>query len=323
MKMSKTTISFLAAGFFVLATASSCSTIKQMTEKITKKNPAKTEQPTVVTESENDADDARDIRRPGGDRMASTMPIRGAVIVNLDSVQNQLNGEWIVMTVNGQEVTGDDDRPYINIDSKEQRFYCSNGCNLLNGAVEVDGPGKVKFTGVMSTMKACPDSRFEQAINLALDATESFSIETVDQASTLALRNNQGTMVMTLRRRDMSYINGAWQVVKIDGKTVDNPEVKLVIDLPEERIHGNTGCNILNGKIFLDPDKTGDVQFQQIITTRMACPDNQWETRLLVALESAEHASLSTLNGKPVVVLSDSNNHEVMVLSSIPMSEME
>lgn len=309
MKINGTIITAFATGLLVLASASSCSTVKKMTSK---KQTEETGQQAASPTS-------------GTDRVASTMPIRGAVAeaVNLDTILEQLDGEWIISTVNGQEVTGDEERPYINIDSKEHRFYCSNGCNILNGAVEVLNPGEIRFSNVLSTMKACPDAKFEQAINLALDATESFKIENKGQASFLTLRNGKGSKIMTLKRRDMAYLNGAWKVVKIDGKSVDNPDVKLVIDLPEQRVHGNTGCNILNGNIFLDPDKEGDVQFLQIITTRMACPDNQWETRLLVALESVEHATPSTLNGKPVVALTDSNNHEVIVLSSIPMSEFE
>jgi len=60
------------------------------------------------------------------------------------------------------------------------------------------------------------------------------------------------------------------------------------------KIHGNTGCNVFNGTLFIDPDKTDSMQFLDLVTTRTACPLEMRETELLLALEEAESARASS-----------------------------
>ena len=125
---------------------------------------------------------------------------------------------------------------------------------------------------------------------------------------------------MTLAKPAMEFLNGSWQVIKIDGHSVDSPDLKLVIDLPERRIHGNTGCNVLNGTIFIDPDKSGTIQFQQFAVTLAFCPDAKWETPLLVALESVETVDKPTGN-ESIVNLLDTHGKIVLTLRPLPLND--
>lgn len=78
-------------------------------------------------------------------------------------------------TVGGNKVTGET-RPYFNFNMEDHRLYGSNGCNIINGDFTLSGNSKLKIGNVISTMMACPDAPYEQAINLALEATQSFDI---------------------------------------------------------------------------------------------------------------------------------------------------
>ena len=110
------------------------------------------------------------------------------------------------------------------------------------------------------------------------------------------------------------FLNGAWQVSAIEEDPINDPEMRIVIDVEEMKIHGNTGCNLFNGKIDIDMETANTIAFHDIVTTRMACENPENQTRLIVALEDAAHA-------KPVdentVVLLNLLNQPVLTLKRL------
>ena len=96
--------------------------------------------------------------------------------------------------------------------------------------------------------------------------------------------------VMSLMHQNFQFLNGTWNILAIDGVDVNEPDMHLVIDVDEGKIHGNTGCNILNGNMEIDMEKANSISFSKILTTRMACPPGSHQTELLVALEEASSA---------------------------------
>ena len=129
---------------------------------------------------------------------------------------------------------------------------------------------------------------------------------------------------MTLRKRNLSFLNGAWQVTTIKGTPVPaSTAIKVVIDIDECKIHGNAGCNILNGTVVINLDKGDGIEFKDLATTRMTCPDIATEQSFLVALEevatctegaSADQAIMKDSDGMPMLTLirisSDQLNEE-------------
>ena len=95
---------------------------------------------------------------------------------------------------------------------------------------------------------------------------------------------------MTLMHQNFQFLNGTWGVTAINEKPVNVPDMKIVIDVDEGKLHGNTGCNIMNGNFTTDMGTANSISFQKIITTRMACPDDSHETEFVVALEDAAYA---------------------------------
>ena len=113
----------------------------------------------------------------------------------------------------------------------------------------------------------------------------------------------------------MEFLNGNWQVTSIDGNPVENDECTVFFDISELKIHGNTGCNFFNGKIYIDPARTNSIDFSDMGTTRVACPNAAQESAMLVALESTTTAR-SGRDGR-VAVLLDSEGNELMTLKRI------
>lgn len=226
------------------------------------------------------------------------------------SADIRLDGEWNIDNVNGQKVTGEE-RPFITFDLSQGRIYGNNGCNIVNADAVTGKGNKLQFTGMMSTQKYCANAPFEHLINTTLDQVRSYKISRYGHEYYLDLFNDRGHLIMVLRKHNMDFLNGAWRVTAINGQPNSNEAVQFVFDLPEKKIHGNAGCNIINGEITIDPDVTNSVQFSNIASTRMMCPDIATETAVLVALEETEKAfaksddTVTFVNhaGKPVLQL--------------------
>ncbi len=223
---------------------------------------------------------------------------------------SKLNGEWTFYTLYGDKVTGEEPA-YINIVNSEGRFYGCNGCNILNGSVISSKEGEIAFKDVLSTRKYCQNAPFEYKINLALDAVKGYKIQQYGHEYYLDLTDSRGHAIIVLRRHNMDFMNGAWHVTAINNVPNRIESVNLVIDITEGRIHGNTGCNLLNGDVSVDPNRDNSIQFNNIGSTRMMCPNMSTEMALLVALEEAvtayadgnDAASVYNAHGKQVLTL--------------------
>lgn len=87
-------------------------------------------------------------------------------------------------------------------------------------------------------------------------------------------------------------LNGRWAVISVAGEEVVLPDSLseaapfIEFNAAESRVHGNTGCNIMNGSYTLDGKK---LKFGQMATTMMAGPQElmELESKVLNAVNSA------------------------------------
>ena len=215
------------------------------------------------------------------------------------AIDKVLFSEWTAMNVGGTAVTGGE-RPYIVFDTVAvnpymAKFYAYNGCNVINGSVAVTAGGSMKkASDYPSTMRYCADAPYEMGMAMLLDNIDSYKIEKVGNDYILYLYGaDKKTQNMVLRRSDLAWLNGAWSVRRIGDKVFDADNgMQLVIDIPEKHLHGNTGCNVLNGDIASNPDVQHSITFSNIITTRMMCPEIDYEQTLLDALGKVATASM-------------------------------
>ena len=203
--------------------------------------------------------------------------------VAVDDLKSQLYGEWNLLTVNGKDVSTSE-RAYINLDFNANKMYGCNGCNISNADFQAAGSG-IEFSNLISTRMSCVSATPESTVMKAIEDTRSFKLYQKNGTEYLHLINGSGGTVATLRRQNLDYANGAWTVKEINGTPTINDNVRIVIDTDQLKLHGNTGCNVVNGTIYIDTDKENAIQFQQLISTLKSCPDMKIETELLVALE--------------------------------------
>lgn len=220
-------------------------------------------------------------------------------------------GDWAITEALGRKASGPE-TPYIIFEPKNHRVYGSNGCNIINADYKYNpADSTLSFSNVLTTMRACPDATSEADINTALNRAVRYTWGERDSAHWIYLYDAAGTRLMSLMHQDFYFLNGAWRVASINGVAQDNPDMTLVFDIDEMKVHGNTGCNILNGQLSTKPDSANSISFQQLATTRMACPPGHSETAMLVALEetvtirpvTADKAEFLNSAGTPVMTL--------------------
>ena len=118
----------------------------------------------------------------------------------------------------------------------------------------------------------------------------------------------------------MDFLNGNWQITSVSGKKIEGDDATLFIDIAELKVHGNTGCNFFNGQLFINPDKSNAIDFSNLITTRMACPNMEQESAILLALEDAATA-IEGSEGR--VMLLNTSGKELMTLKPLPIQTEE
>lgn len=228
-----------------------------------------------------------------------------------------LEGEWNVTTVNGQTAQAEKD-VYIGIDLQENRLYGCAGCNRIMGAVNADKgkAGRLSFGQVGSTRMACNDMATEQAVLEALGKVEGY--EGTEQE--LFLTDGKGNTLLTLSKRPTATpasLDGKWNITAVYGTPVGEIEETeqppfLEFNTGNGSVHGNAGCNIVNGKVLTEDGEKASLKFDKMISTMMAGPGMTLEGRVMEALNKVSGFIVKDRN---TAVLTDENGEEALTLN--------
>lgn len=85
----------------------------------------------------------------------------------------------------------------------------------------------------------------------------------------------------------------------------------IAFDVKKKTIHGNAGCNLINGGFETSTSNAKSISFPGGASTMIACPDMEVESKVLKALNEVK--SFDKLSGGGIG-LYDANNALVMVL---------
>ena len=198
----------------------------------------------------------------------------------------QLSGEWTIVTVKGDKVNTTE-RPFVTLDFSDNRLYGNNGCNVINGIFECNG-SNIRFDNIISTMMSCDNATSEREIMKIFNDVVAVKLYEKNDIKRMHLVDKKGHTIAIMKEQNLNFMNGAWTVDKINEQPTIDENVRLVIDIDQLTLHGNSGCNILNGTIYVDYGKDWGVQFQQLLSTMKMCENIKTETALLVALEMTE-----------------------------------
>ena len=226
----------------------------------------------------------------------------------------QLYGEWDIVMLRNKKKVYTLERAYVYLDfAGGNKVYGNNGCNTINGTFQLSG-NNLKFNDFISTSESCHNVTSEKSIMHALADTRRYSLLAQYNAQYLNLMNSKGNVIMVLKRHNLDALNGAWLIKEMDSENVSEKNMRVVIDAVMQTIHGDTGCNIINGIITLDPAKDMAIQFEDLHSSEHDCQDIADETALLLALERTE--SCKRINDHEMALL-DNKGAIVIVLQRI------
>ena len=234
-----------------------------------------------------------------------------------NAVAVDLSGEWNIVEVNGQQLSGDSD-PFIGFDMEGKRIYGNAGCNRMMGAFELDSvnAGKIKLTQMGMTRMMCPDMETERVVTEALNKVAGYT----GTEAGVALTDAEGKGLVILQKREQKVLSladlaGEWKIATVDGaEVVVGKEDKvpfLAFDIAEMRVHGNAGCNLINGGFSQEEGQPASLRFSQMISTMMAGPNMELEGKILKAIDQVRSFAAGE-NG--VIILQDAESNAVLTL---------
>lgn len=225
-----------------------------------------------------------------------------------------LEGEWDITAVDGKEVAAEKD-VFIKFDPAENRVYGCAGCNRIMGAFRTGKAGRLSFEGVASTRMLCKDMAVETAVLEALGKVKGYE----GSESGLTLTDGKGNALLTLAKRPaatLASLNGRWNIAKVYGEAVEDIEKTekapfLEFDAEAKTLHGNAGCNNLNGGIGQEEGKPASLTFDKVSITMMAGPGMTLESEVMKAFNKVKSFVVKDTRA---AALLDENGAEALTL---------
>ncbi|NDV81231.1 META domain-containing protein [Bacteroides sp. 51] len=211
-----------------------------------------------------------------------------------------LNGEWNIVEINGSAVapgTGQN-VPYIGFDAVSGKIYGNSGCNRMMGSFDRSSkPGELDLSTIAGTRMMCPDMTMEQNVLNALKIVKGYKKAGADK---IALTNAHKRPVIVLEPKTtvdlITSLEGEWKITEIKDEALPaklEKEPFIVFDLKAKRIHGNAGCNMINGGFITEENNPRSLSFPAVAATMMACPDMSIERKVLDALNAVKYFDVS------------------------------
>lgn len=98
-----------------------------------------------------------------------------------------------------------------------------------------------------------------------------------------------------LEKKQFSLENTYWQLTELNGQTITKDmlsrESYMMLKSESNRVAGNSSCNTFSGIYNLE--EGNQLAFSQIIATRMACPNMEYESRFLNVMEKTDNYAIN------------------------------
>ena len=178
---------------------------------------------------------------------------------NLAQVSD-LGGEWNIIEINGTAVVPAPGQsfPYVAFETNTGRVYGNSGCNRLMGSFDTNAkPGELTLGQVGSTRMMCPDMTLEKNVLSALSQVKKYTKLVDGQLALCGKSLKRPILVLKPRKPDVSVtdLGGRWKITQAGGEAIPDGMEKqpfLELNVAEKKVHGNAGCNVINGAFVTD-----------------------------------------------------------------------
>lgn len=224
---------------------------------------------------------------------------------------SDLAGVWELKTINGVDTKTEFEGPVptIEFNFTDGQVSGSGGCNRYFGAFTLNEKNEFSAPQLASTMMACmhknaEDKFLENLAHTGLVLSFNKEILTFKKDNSIVLEFVKGTTLaqgqnVGVQPVKNETLKGTWTLTQnaTNDVSVLYTEKVPTITFEDGKVNGFAGCNTYRGTYQLE-DNT--ITFSPLMTTRMACPNMDGETKFTTALTSPLQA---TINGNTLSLL--------------------
>lgn len=236
------------------------------------------------------------------------------------AVLADISGEWYIIEMDGSAVVPAPGQPfpYIGFDVTSGRISGNAGCNRMMGSFDVGAnPGRIDLKQTGTTRMTCSDMTLENNVLSTLAKVKKYV--KLGEENVMLYGNSKRRPLIVLKKKIMELtladLEGKWKITEANGMPVpENMEHLPFIefDIAGESVHGNAGCNIINGIFKTEESMANSISFPNIISTMMACPDLEVEDNIKKALNATKTFARPAYGD---IGLYDGEGTAVMILS--------
>lgn len=116
-------------------------------------------------------------------------------------------------------------------------------------------------------------------------------------------------------KTNVQQLEGKWNITEVNGEAISTQENTpfMEFNMAEKKIHGNAGCNIFNTSLETDANDISALKIAQGMSTMMACPNMETESKILQAMTTVRAVKAGTDANQMLLV--DEAGKTVFVLS--------
>lgn len=232
-------------------------------------------------------------------------------IISCNSVKpiekSQLDGYWVLKTMNGQDAKSlfAGTLPSIEFNFADSLVTGNAGCNSYNGKFSLNDKNEFTVPQLAMTMMLCQEANKEGDFTKAMGEKSILSIDangllTFTQDNKVVFQFEKGekpAVVTTIETATPQLIVGSWILSTMSGEDVNVLFAEKLptaeFDTITNKISGNAGCNGFSATYKLED---GVLTLGPVISTKMACPSLDGESKLVKLLETPFEASLNDGN---------------------------
>jgi heat shock protein HslJ len=158
-------------------------------------------------------------------------------------------------------------------------------CNRGRGIWKSSGPNQIQFGPLALTRAMCPPGSLHDQIAKNWTLVRSYIIK--DGHLFLSLMADGGIYEFEPMSSPVSLAGTRWHLTEVNGLSLQSSKAYIEFDDKTNRFFGHGGCNRISGRYSVDGSH---IKFYEIISTQMACIDNEVqkaETEFLKQLNAA------------------------------------
>lgn len=201
-----------------------------------------------------------------------------------------INGEWSIVEINGSAVVpaSGQEYPFIGFETTTGKVYGNSGCNRMMGSFDPRlEPGVLNLSQMAGTKMMCQNMTTERNVLNALKNVKGYK----KVGKKIALTNSRNRPIVMLETKKVTTkvanLEGEWKITEVNGQPIPTDLDRkpfLSFDVEKKRVHGNAGCNMINGGYITEDNNPMSISFPAMAATMMACPDMTLEKKIMDAL---------------------------------------